>query len=74
MTTDRQRKLNAKQKSENYFNRHRKSRLARGGYWRHDYRFQLEEIGRRKPERLIEKQFPRCPGIFSVFQTNRAAM
>ena len=54
MTTDRQRKLNAKQKSDNYFNRHRKSRLARGGYWRHDYRFQIEEIGRRKPERLID--------------------
>ncbi len=52
--TTAQRKQNAKQKSENYFNRHRKSRLARGGYWRHDYRFQLEEIGKRNPERLID--------------------
>ena len=44
----------AKQKSKTYFDSHRKSRLARGGYWRHDYRYQLEEIGRIKPERLID--------------------
>ena len=44
----------AKQKSKSYFDSHRKSRLARGGYWRHDYRYQLEEIGRIMPERLID--------------------
>ncbi len=33
---------NAKQKSRDYFNSHRKSRLAHGGYWRHDYRYQLK--------------------------------
>jgi len=69
MTTDRQRKQNAKQKSENYFKRHRKSRLARGGYWRHDYRFQLAEIGKRKPERLIDIG---CgPGTF-LFRVEKA--
>ena len=44
----------AKQKSKSYFDSHRKSRLARGGYWRHDYRYQLEEIGRIMPDRLID--------------------
>ena len=44
----------AKQKSRTYFDSHRKSRLAHGGYWRHDYRDQLEEIARIKPERLID--------------------
>ena len=43
----------AKQKSRNYFNSHRQSRLAHGGYWRHDYRYQLEAIGRIMPDRLI---------------------
>ena len=46
--------VNAKQKSRDYFNSHRKSRLARGGYWRHDYRRQLEEIARIRPDRLID--------------------
>jgi len=45
---------NAKQKSRDYFNNHRKSCLAHGGYWRHDYRFQLEAIGRIMPDRLID--------------------
>ena len=45
---------NAKQKSRDYFNSHRKSRLAHSGYWRHDYRCQLEEIGRIRPDRLID--------------------
>ena len=45
---------NAKQKSREYFDSHRKSRLAHGGYWRHDYRSQLEEIGRIRPARLID--------------------
>ncbi len=45
---------NAKQKSKEYFDSHRKSRLAHGGYWRHDYRYQIEEIGRIQPERLID--------------------
>ena len=45
---------NAKQKSKEYFNSHRKSRLAHGGYWRHDYRYQLKAIGRIKPDRLID--------------------
>ena len=44
----------AKQKSRTYFDSHRKSRLARGGYWRHDYRYQLEEIDRIQPKRLID--------------------
>jgi len=44
----------AKQKSRSYFDSHRKSRLAHGGYWRHDYRYQLEEIGRIMPDRLID--------------------
>ena len=45
---------NAKQKSREYFNSHRKSRLAHGGYWRHDYRYQLEAIDRIRPDRLID--------------------
>ena len=45
---------NAKQKSRDYFNSHQKSRLAHGGYWRHDYRYQLEEICRIGPDRLID--------------------
>ncbi len=45
---------NAKQKSRDYFNSHRKSRFAHGGYWRHDYRYQLETIGRIRPDRLID--------------------
>ena len=44
----------AKQKSKSYFDSHRKSRLARGGYWRHDYRRPLEEIARIRPDRLID--------------------
>ena len=44
----------AKQKSRSYFDSHRKSRLAHGGYWQHDYRYQLEEIGRIMPDRLID--------------------
>ena len=53
----------AKQKSKSYFDSHRKSRLARGGYWRHDYRYQLEEIGRIMPDRAVANWlFPRLPG------------
>lgn len=44
----------AKQKSRSYFDSHRKSRLARVGYWRHDYRYQLDQIGRIMPDRLID--------------------
>lgn len=44
----------AKERSRTYFNLHRGSRLARGGYWRHDYRFSLEELARLKPGELID--------------------
>lgn len=46
--------MNAKEKSRAYFNAHRKSRLARGGYWRADYRHILEELGALRPTRLID--------------------
>ena len=55
---------NAKQKSRDYFNNHRKSCLVHGGYWRHDYRFQLEAICRIMPDRLIEKT------LSTLIQTN----
>ena len=45
---------NAKEKSRTYFNAHRKSGLAHGGYWRHDYRCQLEAVGRIRPDTLID--------------------
>ncbi len=44
----------AKSKSRAYFNRHRKSKWAHGGYWRHDYSYQLAEIEKISPERLID--------------------
>ncbi len=44
----------AKTRSRDYFNGHRKSRLARGGYWRHDYKYQLDVIGKIRPDRLID--------------------
>ncbi|MBR1457575.1 MAG: hypothetical protein IJ594_10520 [Oscillospiraceae bacterium] len=44
----------AKVKSRAYFNGHGKSRLARGGYWRLDYKFQLAEIEKLRPARLID--------------------
>ena len=46
--------MNAKDKSRAYFNAHRKSRLARGGYWRADYRYTLAEIKKLRPARLID--------------------
>lgn len=46
--------MNAKEKSRAYFNAHRKSRLARGGYWRSDYRNVLSEIETLGPARLID--------------------
>ncbi len=46
--------MNAKEKSRNYFNAHRNSRLARGGYWRLDYRRSLAEIEKLRPARLID--------------------
>lgn len=46
--------MNAKEKSRAYFNAHRKSRLARGGYWRADYRHILEELEALRPTRLID--------------------
>ncbi len=46
--------MNAKEKSRNYFNAHRYSRLAHGGYWRMDYRLALAEIEKLRPERLID--------------------
>ena len=44
----------AKVKSRKYFNEHRKSKLAHGGYWRHDYKYALAEIGKIRPDRLID--------------------
>ena len=46
--------MNAKEKSRAYFNAHRKSRLARGGYWRLDYGHVLAEIETLRPESLID--------------------
>ena len=46
--------MNAKEKSRAYFNAHRKSRLARGGYWRADYRHVMKEIKRFRPASLID--------------------
>lgn len=46
--------MNAKEKSRAYFNAHRKSRLARGGYWRADYRHVMKEIERFRPASLID--------------------
>ena len=46
--------MNAKEKSWAYFNAHRKSRLARGGYWRADYRHVMKEIERFRPASLID--------------------
>ena len=46
--------MNAKEKSRAYFNAHRKSRPARGGYWRLDYGHVLAEIETLRPESLIE--------------------
>ena len=46
--------MNAKEKSRAYFNAHRKSRLARGGYWRADYRHVMKEIERFQPANLID--------------------
>ncbi len=43
-----------KERSRNYFNEHRKSRLAHGGYWKHDYRYTLSAIGKIKPVRLAD--------------------
>ena len=45
---------NAKIRSRQYFNEHRNSKLAHGGYWRHDYKFALEKIGEIAPHRLID--------------------
>lgn len=47
-------RVSAKEKSRNYFNEHRNSKLARGGYWRHDYRYVLSAIGKIHPKRLID--------------------
>lgn len=54
--TERERYMEnrAKEKSREYFNEHRKSRLARGGYWRRDYRYTLAEIEAIRPARLID--------------------
>ena len=46
--------MNAKEKSRAYFNAHRKSWLARGGYWRADYRHIFEELEALRPTRLID--------------------
>ena len=46
--------MNAKEKSRAYFNAHRKSLLARGGYWRADYHHVMTEIERFRPASLIE--------------------
>lgn len=47
-------KKSAKDKSRKYFNQHRKSKLAWGGYWRHDYRYILSAIEKIHPKRLID--------------------
>ena len=44
----------AKAKSKNYFNTHRKSKLAHGGYWKHDYKYALSAIRRIEPDNLID--------------------
>lgn len=44
----------AKSRSREYFNKHKNSRLARDGYWRHDYRFAMDVIKRINPDRLID--------------------
>ena len=44
----------AKEKSRDYFNRHRKSKMARGGYWAHDYRYALKAIESISPSSLID--------------------
>ncbi|MCR4643782.1 MAG: hypothetical protein K5695_00025 [Oscillospiraceae bacterium] len=44
----------AKAKFRDYFNTHRKSKLAHGGYWRHDYKYALAVIKKIDPDRLIE--------------------
>lgn len=46
--------MNDKEKSRAYFNAHRQSRLARGGYWRLDYGHVLAEIEKLRPESLID--------------------
>ncbi len=47
-------KKTAKEKSRTYFNKHKNSRLAHLGYWRHDYRRILNLIGKIRPARLID--------------------
>ncbi len=44
----------AKTKSRDYFNTHRKSLLAHGGYWRHDYKYAMSIIKKIDPDRLID--------------------
>lgn len=44
----------AKTKSRDYFNNHRRSRLAGGGYWRHDYKYAFSIIKKIKPGSLID--------------------
>lgn len=44
----------AKKKSRDYFNAHRKSKLARWGYWKHDYKFAFSVIRRIQPKSLID--------------------
>ena len=43
-----------KEKSRKYFNKHRHSKLAHAGYWRHDYKYALKAINRIRPEKLID--------------------
>ena len=47
-------KSGAKERSRDYFDRHRKSKMARGGYWAHDYRYALKAIESINPSSLIE--------------------
>ena len=44
----------AKSKSREYFNKHNDSRLARDGYWKHDYKYAMNVIKRINPDRLID--------------------
>ncbi len=44
----------AKTRSREYFNAHRRSKMAHGGYWRHDYKYALSVIKKISPDRLID--------------------
>lgn len=49
-----QRSDDAKEKSREYFNTHKSSKLAHAGYWKHDYKYALAVIKRINPDNLID--------------------